>query len=82
MAIHLLQPGDAEGNVWRQLLEKLLPWYNPKVERLRDARSRQVQRRSVVTRARAERIISEYRDADKVADKATEALITEVRRDK
>jgi hypothetical protein len=44
-------------------IEALLPWYEPKVEALRDAHTERITRRSEAARARAERVIAEYRVA-------------------
>jgi hypothetical protein len=68
-------------NRWRAWFEKLLPWYQPHIERLRNARTEAISKRSVAGRARAERIIDEYRDAAETADTAAEAVIDEARKD-
>jgi hypothetical protein len=72
---------------WHDLVGRLLPWYDARRERMRDARTEQVVRRSVVARLRARRVIEEYRNAAadvsrsvQAADKAGEAVIEEITR--
>jgi len=48
----------------RGWLERLLLWYDPDREAQRDRATERVVRRSVVARARAERAIAAYRQAD------------------
>jgi hypothetical protein len=69
------------GDQWRDLIERFLPWYSPSVEAKRDRHTEAIRRRSIATRKRSERIIAEYRAAEKVSAAAGEALIKEARRD-
>ena len=47
-----------------RLVQRLLPWYDPLKERLRDAHSDAIHARSIRERVRAEPIIAEYQRAD------------------
>lgn len=64
----------------RSLIEALLPWYHPSAERKRDAHSARVTLRSEVARARAERVIAEYRTAEERHHAAAAKLIKQARR--
>lgn len=54
------------------VVETLLPWYHPVMERQREVRSRHVARLSEVARLRAARVIKEYRAAEDVADRRSQ----------
>jgi hypothetical protein len=54
------------GRNWRALVERFLPWYDPALERLRNAHTEAIRRRSIATRIRAEHIVDDYRIADQV----------------
>ena len=72
------------GNRLREWIDSMLPWYDPALERRRDRHTEAIRRRSIANRIRAERaerVIAEYRVADKVSRAAVGALIDEVRRD-
>lgn len=80
----LVHPGV--GN-WRALVERLLPWYEPALERLRDARSASRTRRTDAAIERSQRVIAAYREATveaatatATATKAGEAVVDEVER--
>lgn len=64
----------------RRFIEDRLPWFDPKVERVRNARTERIRKRSIATRVRAERIIEEYRVGSLGRDAAGERVIDEVRR--
>ena len=67
-------------NRWRRLIERMLPWFDPLVERQRDRRTERIQQRSIAARLRAERIIARYRKAEATAHAQGEKLVEEVRR--
>lgn len=63
---------------WRGLVERLLPWFHPTLERRRDARTDRIVARSERARARAELLIAQYRAADDLARTRAEQLISEI----
>ena len=66
---------------WRDVVEVLLPWFDPVRERARNARTESIRQRSVAARQRAERVIEEYERADAAAHVQHKRLVAEVRRD-
>jgi hypothetical protein len=52
-------------NKWRAWIEELLPWYSSARERQRDARTEAIRQRSISLRIRSERVLAQYRDADR-----------------
>jgi hypothetical protein len=50
---------------WRAFVEWLLPWFDPARERVRDARTEAIRRRSISERIRAERAIGQYDQAER-----------------
>ena len=70
------------GNRWRELLDRLLPWFDPAIERQRNARTERIRKRSIVARIRAERVIEEYQQAASAASRAGNRLVKETRRDR
>ncbi len=67
-------------NRWRRLIERMLPWYSPLVERQRDRRTEAIRQRSIASRIKAERVIDDYRKAEAAAHVQGKRLIQEVRR--
>lgn len=65
---------------WRKLIERMLPWFDPLMERQRDRRSEAIARRSTAARMRAERVIEDYRTAEAAARVQGDRLVNEVRR--
>jgi hypothetical protein len=65
---------------WRRLIERMLPWYSPAVERRRVRRTEAIRKRSISARLRAEKVIKEYLAAEAVSDAHAASLIKEVRR--
>jgi hypothetical protein len=47
-----------------RIIMRLLPWYEPARERMRNRRTEAVRLRSINARKRAERVIDAYREAD------------------
>lgn len=54
----------------RSWIENVLPWWDPRVERLRNARTEAIRRSSMSERIRAERVIAEYEAADRATGDA------------
>lgn len=52
---------------FRELIERLLPWFDPDRERARDAESLRIAAVSNLAYARANRVIAQYRAAEVVA---------------
>lgn len=46
---------------WHRLVERLLPWWDPEVERKRDERTEAIRQRSIAARIDAERTRVAYR---------------------
>jgi hypothetical protein len=74
------QAHPAMGSRWREFIEQLLPWFDPRAERQHDRKTEQIRLRSISARIRAERVIDEYRRAAKSASRAGERMIDETRR--
>jgi hypothetical protein len=58
------------GSRFRAWVERVLPWYDPITEHLRDLRTEQRRRRTISAlhqAERAEQVIDDYRDADRAA---------------
>jgi hypothetical protein len=49
-------------DLWRRFIERLLPWYDPKVEAARDRHTADVRRNSIAVRIDVERTRRAYRD--------------------
>lgn len=47
-------------NTFRRLVERLLPWYDPEVERRRAANTEELRQRSIRARIEAERVRDAY----------------------
>ncbi len=45
-------------NAWQRLVEKLLPWYDPRMEDLREVRSKRIHREAIDARISAERTVA------------------------
>jgi len=54
------------GSRWRAWVEKTLPWYHPHTERLRNVRSAVIARLTADTTEQAQRVMDDYRAADRV----------------
>jgi hypothetical protein len=63
----------------RRLIERMLPWYDPTLEQLRDRRTEAVRRRAIAQRIRVERVISQYHEADERARGHTQKIIDQYR---
>lgn len=50
---------------WARFVEWLLPWFDPVSEHRRNARTEAIRQRSITTRIRSERVIEQYRQADR-----------------
>jgi hypothetical protein len=54
-------------DLWRRIVERFLPWYDPEVEAARDRHTAEVRRKSIESRVDLERTRRAYRDyADRV----------------
>jgi hypothetical protein len=51
-----------ERDRWARFVERLLPWFDPARERVRDARTEAIRQHSILERIRAERTLASYRD--------------------
>ena len=51
---------------WRDVVERLLPWFDPERERQHNDRTEAIRQRSIATRIRAEGVVDDYRAADRV----------------
>jgi hypothetical protein len=64
----------------RRFIEDHLPWFDAQAERQRDRRTERIRLRSIAARVRSEKVIAEYRAAERKADAAAESVIKEARR--
>lgn len=52
------------GDRWSRFVQRLLPWFDPIIERRRDAATEAIRQRSIRERIRAERALGAYRAED------------------
>ena len=62
MRVVLIRP--TVGSRVRAIVERLLPWYDPRVERWRDLRTEAIRLRAIRERQNVERVIARYHEAD------------------
>ena len=48
-----------------RVVERLLPWFDPEAEQRRTERTEQIRLRAIAARVRSERVMEEYRLADR-----------------
>lgn len=55
---------------WHRLVERLLPWYDPKAEEVRNARTEEVRLRAIAARIGAEKVRADYLQAATVLERS------------